>query len=345
MTMRSVKPLRLAMVGCGGRANVHAPAAARRNDVEIIRWLDLETEKAKRLAAQHNGKVASSWDAILEDNAIDGIVVALPHNLHYDYGMAALRAGKHVMMEIPIAATPEQAQEMIAAAKQADVMLLVLHSLRFWRSHRTIAELVASGVLGEPIFARYHNEHTVPEDYFALRPGQFAAEAGVLHHGDVMRWWVGDVTAVTARGLSVGPTAREHGTFDHITVLYEMTGNALGETTCSWVTKACEQNRMVRGSVSCQEGTVVLTWNDEVRVFSPDGQLDRGERFAMFHPGRPDGPRDEIGHFADCIRGTCAPVVSPEDALRALELTLAARTSAREGRRIEMGDCDIQTGE
>ncbi len=322
------------MVGCGGRANVHALAATRRSDLEIAYWLDVDREKAQKLATQYQGQVAPSWDAVLENNKINGVVVALPHHLHFDYGMQAIRSGKHVMMEIPIAATPEQAREMIAAAEHAGVVLLVLHSLRFWRSHQTIAKQIASGMLGKPIFARYHNEHTVPTDYFALQPGQFAAEAGILHHGDIMRWWVGEVKAVLARGLSVGPTARKHSTFDHITVLYDIADNALGETTCSWVTKVCAQNQMVRGSVSCQDGTVVLTWNDEIRIFSPDGQLANGERFAMFHPGGPDGPRDEIGHFADCIRGACAPLVTPKDALCALELTLAARASAREGQRI-----------
>lgn len=329
-----MKPLRFALVGCGGRAQVHAPAAARRSDLEIACWLDVDVQKAERLAAQYKGRVAPSWNAILEDDAIDGVVVALPHHLHHEYGMAALRAGKHVMMEIPIAATADQAREMIATAKQTGKTLLVLHSLRFWRSHQKIAQLVSSGVLGEPIFARYHNEHTVPDDYFALRPGQFAAEAGILHHGDIMRWWAGEVLSVTARGLSIGPTAQEHGTFDHITALYEIADRALGETTCSWVTKTCPQNQMVRGSVTCREGTVVLTWDDEIRIFSPGGKLDHGERFLMIHPGRPDGPRDEIGHFADCIRGICAPIISPEDALRALELTIAARTSAQEQRRI-----------
>ena len=326
--------LRFAMVGCGGRARVHAPVAASRNDFGIASWLDTAPEKAAELAGQYGGGVASSWEAVLTDGTLDGVVVALPHDLHHEYGMAALRAGKHVMMEIPIAATPAESREMTAAADKAGLVLLVLHSLRFWESHRLVARIVASGEVGAPIFLRYHNEHTVPDDYFALQPGHFAAEAGVLHHGDIVRWWGGEVSAVTARGLSIGPTARQHGTFDHITVLYDIAGGALAETTCSWVTRTCPQNRFIRGSVTCTKGSVALTYDDEIRLFSPDRKPEDGERYTVLEPDGPNRPAGEITHFADCIRGSATPVISPQDALHALQLALAARESARENRRV-----------
>jgi predicted dehydrogenase len=303
--------------------------------VEITTWLDVEREKSERFARQYGGRVADRWKQVLDDETIEGVVIALPHDLHHQYGVEAARAGKHILMEIPVAATVEQADEVLAAAQEAGVVLLVLHSLRFWRSHQYVKELLDSGVLGQPFFARYHNEHTVPADYWARRGGHLAAEAGILHHGDVMRWWVGEVEALTARGLRFEAVSQEHGTLDHITVLYDLEGGALGETTCSWITRQCELNRMVRGSVSGTEGTVVLTWNDEVRVYSERGALPGGHRFMMTHPARTDGPEGEIVHFAECVRLGKEPLVSPWDARRALELTLAARDSARTGQRIK----------
>ncbi|MBI2302122.1 MAG: Gfo/Idh/MocA family oxidoreductase [Armatimonadetes bacterium] len=330
------EPVRVAMVGCGGRAGVHAPRAAASPKVEITAWLDVDRSRAEGSAEQYGGRVLERYEQALDDPAIEGVVIALPHDLHHEYGVAAGRAGKHILMEIPIAATPEQADEMIAAAERTGVVVLVLHSLRFWKSHQQIKALLDSGILGRPIFARYHNEHYVPADYFGRQPGHFAAEAGVLHHGDIMRWWVSEVEAVTACALMFEPESRGYGTFDHITVLYELAGGALGETTTSWVTRLCTENEMVRGSVSCEGGTVTTSWDGRVRIYSEHGRLPGGERFQVIEPQQPDGPDGEIVHFAECIRDGAAPLITPRDARRALELTIAARDSARERRRIEL---------
>src|SRR5690348_10126952 len=110
------RPVRVAMVGCGGRAGVHAPRAERSEEVEIAAWLDVERERAEQFAARYGGHVAESWEEVLNDSTLDGVVIALPHRLHHRYGVDAARAGKHVMMEIPIAATLTEADNLIAAA-------------------------------------------------------------------------------------------------------------------------------------------------------------------------------------------------------------------------------------
>lgn len=327
-------PLRVAMVGCGGRANVHAPQAAECPLVDIVRWLDVDRDKAAQMADRFGGRVAASWDEILDDQGIEGVVIALPHDLHHGYGMAAARAGKQIMLEIPVASTLAEANELIAAAAEAGVTLLVLHSLRFWQSHRAVAELVRAGELGEPHFARYHNEHYVPDAYFGRQPGQFAAEAGVLHHGDLMRWWVGEVEAVTACALTFEQSSKDRQTFDHITVLYDFTTGALGESTTSWITRSRADLRTVRASVSLTDGMIVMDTGGEVRVYSHGGRLENGAHSETRRFDPPDQPWGEIAHFAEIVRLGAEPYVTPADSLRALELTLAARNSAREGTRM-----------
>lgn len=336
--------VRVAMVGCGGRAGVHAPVARRSGKVEIAVWYDVDHKKAEGLAVRYGGKAVKCWDDILSDDSIEGIVVALPHHLHHQFGAAAIKAGKHLMMEIPIAASVEEAEDLIALAEKAEVEFLVVHSLRFWRSHQQVKAFIERGVIGEPFFARYHNEHYVPETYFGRQKphvdaGYLTVESGVLHHGDVLRWWMGEVRTITARGLMVEKTSRELSAFDHITVLYDFENGRLGESTCSWVSRVCDQNYMVRGSVNGTKGTIVITWNDEVRLYSEANMLPEGERFLMLQDiGAPAitsdvaglrGPDDEIAHFADCIRYKVPPLVSPRDALRALQMALASRVSAR----------------
>lgn len=338
MEIHEEQLLRLAMIGCGGRAGVHAPEAGASPNIEITTWLDVDPKKAESFAASYGGRVADKWEDILNDEEVEGVVIALPHDLHHKFGVEAARAGKHIMMEIPICKTLDEADELISETTKAGVVLLVLHSLRFWKSQQYIRDLVKSGTLGQPFFARYHNEHYVPADYFGRQPGHLAAEAGVLHHGDIMRWWVGEVEAVTGFGMMFEQASKDYGTFDHITVLYEIEGGALGESTTNWISRLCPENQMVRGSVSCTEGTVVTTWTGEIRVYSEKGALPGGETHAIMQPEHPNRPSGEIRHFADCIRGVSDMIISPHDARQALLLALASRDSARSKQRIALRD-------
>ena len=198
--------------------------------------------------------------------------------------------------------------------------------------------MLDSGILGKPFFVRYHSEHYVPPDYFGRLPGALATESGVLHDGDLLRWWIGEVKAITAVGLMIEQHSKVNNSFDHMTVLYEMSGDVVGETTRNWITRPNELNQMVRGSVSCTDGTVLIMANEELRLYSERGAFPGGQKQLTIIAANAGEiqTEPEIVHFAECIRGSQEPLIRPCDARRALELTLAARDSARTGRRIAL---------
>src|SRR5690349_7722214 len=125
-----MKPVQIAIVGCGGRATGHGAAAENSPLVKIVAWTDVQHERAEQLAKRHGGRVTKDFDDVLKDDSIAGVVLSLPHSLHYEFGMKAGRAGKHIAMEIPITLTLKEADEFIAATERAGVKLLVLHTLR-----------------------------------------------------------------------------------------------------------------------------------------------------------------------------------------------------------------------
>ena len=122
---------RLALVGCGnfGASHMHALAGAE-NDVAVTACVDIELDRARKAASILGcNKVAASCDEILDD--IDAAVVALPHHSHHAVGMQLLTAGKHVLMEKPLALTEEQCLDLIRAEKSSGCTLMVAYVMRY----------------------------------------------------------------------------------------------------------------------------------------------------------------------------------------------------------------------
>ena len=107
---------RLGMIGCGGIGNVHA-ATARRAGIEIVGAWDILQERAEAFVKEYGGTAVASLDELLAMKSIDAVVVAVPNDRHAACACAALRAGKHVLLEKPMALSTAQCDEILAAAK------------------------------------------------------------------------------------------------------------------------------------------------------------------------------------------------------------------------------------
>lgn len=323
--------VRVGIIGCGGRGTMHGRLAAESDEVTVAAWCDIDRSKARRLADQHGGEVVDSLEQMLADDSIAGVAVCVLHDKHFEMGMAAAAAGKAIMMEIPLAPHLEQARELIDAAERAGVVLLVTHTLRFRGENRYIKQVIDSGSLGRVYFARYHNEHYVSLGYFGRRGGadNFAVEASVMHHGDLMQWWLGDMDSLMAYGLSATDVSREHGVYDHLNVIYQWSDQAIAETTCSWLGYPIQLRGRERLSINGTRGSLLMGYEGPLRIWR-DGaeQLVPPEELAKHDVAA------EIVHFARCIRGSETPVITPREACRAVELMLLSLESARSGRRV-----------
>src|SRR3954462_1965052 len=121
--------LRVAMVGAGVVAGVHLEALSGTDDVELVGIYDVDQEKARQRAAERNiPRVYTSWQEVLSDDAVQCVAVLLPHDLHEQYTVEALQAGKHVVCEKPLGQSIAEMDRMLKAADQSGKTLLAVHN-------------------------------------------------------------------------------------------------------------------------------------------------------------------------------------------------------------------------
>jgi predicted dehydrogenase len=148
--------IRYAVVGAGWISQeAFIPGAAQSGNSRVAAIVTGDVEKAGRLARFHDiPEVASyaEYDALLASDRIDAVYIALPNSMHADHAIRAAKAGKHVMVEKPLACTVDEAEAMIAAARDAGVFLMTAYRLHNEPGTLALLEKVRSGAIGRPLF-------------------------------------------------------------------------------------------------------------------------------------------------------------------------------------------------
>ncbi len=144
------RPLRIGLVGTGiGR--LHAAGIARMPDLAQLAAVCSLAENAQSVGQQYGaGYVTSRYADLLEDRGIDVIDLCVPHIQHLPMALAAARAGKHLLVEKPLARTLAEADQIIAAARAAGVRLMTGHNQRYYGHHAKAKELLDAGTIGKP---------------------------------------------------------------------------------------------------------------------------------------------------------------------------------------------------
>jgi predicted dehydrogenase len=145
------KPVRLAIIGTGGMANSHASAFAAIPGVSLVAGVDVDPARAAAFATKHSiPQSFPSLEALLASGlAFDAVTNVTPDRFHAPVSLAALKAGKHVLCEKPLAVDHAEALRMVKAAHAAGVVHMVNFSYRNWSAIQGIARAVERGVLGE----------------------------------------------------------------------------------------------------------------------------------------------------------------------------------------------------
>ena len=339
------RKVRYAIVGCGAMGYAHALAASADARSVVAACVDPVLERAGRLAHSFGGYATTDYERAVDDAGVGAVVLAVPHSLHRDYTVRAAKAGKHVLVEKPMATSLGDCDAMIAACEEAGVVLLVGHVLRFRPALQLVKRLIDEGSLGCPFFARYHNEHypdlSGGRRWLAAYDEGGVFLSGAVHHSDLMRWWLGEVAAVTGFCRTIRPEYHESGREDHTLIVYEFENGALGESCYSYASPAPQGEMMTpESTVTFTEGMVATFYSGDVRVYGHKRDLYAGQPFVATavrgESGVEAGSGSEVPHLTACILDSARPLVTPQDARRAVELVLAARCSAEEGRRIRV---------
>jgi len=150
MTQTNHDPIKVGILGTGAVAQiVHLPIFTERTDADVVALADLDEPKAKALAGRFGVERVQTTEELLADPEVDAVVICTPHSLHGEQAVAALEAGKHVLVERPAATTAEGVRKVLEAAKKTDRTLMVGMSHRYRPDVGALRSFVAGGDLGE----------------------------------------------------------------------------------------------------------------------------------------------------------------------------------------------------
>jgi predicted dehydrogenase len=320
-----VTPLRIALLGCGTIARqTHLPAfrLAGRDNVDLTVFASRSLASAQAAAEEWgSGTVVADWQEVLTRTDVDAVDICTPNAAHAEMAVRAARAGKHVLVEKPIATSLAEADEMIAAAEAAGVVLMPAHNLRFARPSLAAAAVVSAGQIGEIVGVRASLAHTGPQDWapgadwFFDRDrsgGGALLDLGV-HLVDLLRAVTGDeldaVTAITK------PRPGADGIDNAGEVGFRLRGGAIGSLRASWDTTPAAGMQLTvigtKGTVAVGSGPPVV--RDEGGSESQLSLPDMVNPYAL---------------FAEACAGRVPPPVTGLDGRAALAGVLAAYESA-----------------
>lgn len=143
--------LGVGILGAGFFGAFHARAVAAVPDLSVVAVCAEEQALADAFAAEHGGKPYGDWRAMLDDKSVDAVAITAPHHLHCELAVAALQAGKHVLLEKPMALSVAECSRVIAAAETSRCKLMVGQIMHFVWPCLVAREIIERGELGRPV--------------------------------------------------------------------------------------------------------------------------------------------------------------------------------------------------
>ena len=344
--------IRIGMIGCGKIAQVrHIPEYAENPDAELKGFFDLSPERAQEMAEKYGGKAYTTVEELLADPEIDAVSVCAANNAHAELSIKALRAGKHVLCEKPMAVTPEECEAMTAEAKKSGKFLMIGHNQRLAKAHVKAKELIDSGLIGRIITFRTTFGHKGPETW-SITPGKNVwffdkkqasmgamADLGV-HKTDLIHFLTGQrVVRTTARLATLdkrGSDGELIGVDDNAVCIYELSGGIMGTMTASWTYYGAEDN----STILCGEKGIMRIYDDpahSITVTLSDGTklMYDAEEIQSNDNQTKSGV---IDLWINCLVTNTAPELSGESALYAMRAVFASIRSSETGQTVEIPD-------
>lgn len=337
--------LRYAVIGAGTWGELHAEACFTDPEVELAMVCDIDPKKAQVLAERFGAKgYTTDWREIAQDPTIDAVSVATPDFAHTEPAVAVLQAGKHALVEKPLATTVEEAARIVEAADDAQVFLMVDFHNRWNLPYANAKQAALAGRLGD---IRYFYGRQSLTQYWAQNLMEWADKTSTLwfcgsHTIDLARWFMEDevesVFAVSRKGILAG---KGIDTEDLIVTILEFERGGVAVIENTWLVPdtdpAVEDFQVeVLGTLG---GAYMETFHDRSLVIYG---RDRAEYPDMFvRPvvwGQTKGfAIESIRHFIECVKTGVAPAVTGHDGLVVTRIGVAALESARTGRKVKLG--------
>jgi predicted dehydrogenase len=324
------------VIGVGLLGERHARVWSEIPGARLVGVADANSERAEQVGGRLGVAAYTDAATLLDRPDLSAVSIATPDHLHTQSVLAALRAGKHVLVEKPLATDLDEAEAMVVAARDAGRVLMVNYSQRFVPEFNWAKKQIADGVIGRPMIVRSLKDDQISVPTEMLR---WAAETSPIffmtsHDLDLVRWYLEDeVETVYAQEASGVLRARGIDVHDGVEVVARFRGGAVATFHSSWIHPA---------------GFPGLT-DSWLQIIGSDGvlSLGRAREHELFVAGGATSPRfgtaDDIGgalrgafrhsleHFLDSLRTGTQPMTSAARTLGVTAAQCAIIESLRQG--------------
>lgn len=324
--------MRFAVIGCGRISAKHGEAISNLPQAELVAACDIVPARAEQFTAKYGGEAYTDYRELLLRDDIDIVTVATPSDLHATIGIAAAKAGKHVLVEKPMAMTLASADTLIATCRNCGVKLGVIHQNRFNKSIVLLRQALEAGRFGKLTHGQATIRWNRDANYYAQAPwrGTKLQDGGVLmnqsiHNIDLLQWMFGPAESVfgyTATHL------RNIEMEDVGVAVIRFRSGALGviEAASTIYPKNIEETLNIFGETgSVMVGSIAVnrieTWE------FPDSAKEKEAIFSAQENDPPTvygyGHQALFANMIEAIRTDILPAVPGEEGRKALEIILA----------------------
>ncbi len=328
-----MKTVQIGIIGCGAIAKIrHLPECKEHEDVTIYGVCDVNEERVQRFARAYKTKAFTDYHEMLASPELDAVIICLPHHLHATVAIDAANAGKHILVEKPIATNVEDARKMVKAAEENRVNLMVAHNQRFVPSHVKAKEWLDRGELGKVYSFQSTFGHNGPENWSIDGEKSFymlSKEEGfgvlgdlAIHKVDLLHFLLG--VEVSEAHVITGSIAKDNSLFeDNALLSLKMENGVIGSITASWSYVHPDFSTVIH----CEKGTIHIE-NDPtyplIIKFSDGTALNYDIPSLLSYEKQLPGRSQVVSSFIDSIVQHKAPPVTGNDGLRALKVVLEA---------------------
>lgn len=332
-----MKTLKLGLVGCGKMMGTHVKGVKYVDNVEIVAVCDIIEEHAREVAEVlgEETKVFTNFRDPEMVACVDAIMIALPHDLHFECGMFYALNGKHVLMEKPLCNSEEECLRLIETCEKMKVKLMCAYPVRYWQGIQKLKELMDSGEFGEIIQMSVWTEQLTGESSNYLEEekvwGRTARLGGgqLFSHGchyiDLMLWFLGEPISGAHFGTRNGtPWMLKEGT-SAVTIKFK--NGVVGYHGATWGARG---TRLAYDfQIQTEKGMLEYEHRSgEVRLYNKNGEHrpgDTKENQAYSILWKREGEtsketQHEIQHFTDCVLNDKKPLTDGRSALQSLRV-------------------------
>ncbi len=344
--MTTTPSIRIGLVGCGAISTQHLEAIAAVDGLALAAVTSASVDRARAVGERWGVPWSMSLHDLLARDDVDAVTICTPSGLHPEQALAALRSGRHAIVEKPIALSVEEAEAVVREGHDRGLAVATISQRRFEPAVRALEAAVAAGALGRISLIIAEGLYHRPQAYYdsAAWRGTRELDGGVLmnqaiHMIDLVRWIGGPVSSVSGHVATLGHRMDAE---DTASISLRFASGALGEivaTTCA-----------------------TPEFPTELRVYGDRGHVRiAGERAVEWDVPGVEAPRDDdtpapagtagtqtwgtnavgylrqYGDFVEAVRAGRAPVVTGEDGRNAVAIVAAAYEADRNGRAIALG--------